>query len=69
MWITLIATAIAAAVCLSALNLASELSKIRDARNTPSLEYGALSSMPRLDPSVGTIRTSELRSVNSSPVN
>jgi hypothetical protein len=69
MWITLIATAIAAAVCLSAVNLASEINKIRDARNAPSLEYGAPSNMPRLDRSVDTTRTSELRSVNSSPVN
>lgn len=69
MWITLIATAIAASVCLSAVNLASEINKIRDARNTPPLEYVTPSNMPRLDRSVAATKTSGLRSVNSSDVN
>jgi hypothetical protein len=38
MWITFIATAIAASVCLSVVNLASEINKIRDVRFSPSLE-------------------------------
>jgi len=69
MWITLIATAIAASVCLSVLNLASEINKIRDAKNTQSLEYDVPSNMSRLDQSVGAITTTEFRSVNSSHVN
>lgn len=69
MWITLIATAIAASVCLSAVNLASEISKIRDTRNTPPLEHVTPSTLPRLDKSVGATKTSEFRSVNSSHVN
>jgi len=69
MWITLIATAIAASVCLSAVNLASEINKIRDARSAPPLEYVTPSNLPRLEQSVGATKTSEFRSVNSSHVN
>ena len=49
MWITLIATAVATAVCLSVVNLASEINRIRDARVSPSIEYNALSKAPRLE--------------------
>ena len=38
MWVTLIATAMAASVCACVVNLASEISKIRDARYSPGVE-------------------------------
>ena len=47
MWITFIATAVATAVCLSVVNLASEINRIRDASISPSIEYNALSNAPR----------------------
>jgi hypothetical protein len=46
MWITFIATAIAASVCLSVVNLASEINKIRDVRSSPPLENIAPSNAP-----------------------
>ena len=49
MWITFIATAVATAVCLSVVNLASEINQIRDARVSPSIDYNALSKAPRLE--------------------
>jgi hypothetical protein len=49
MWITFIATGVAAAVCLSVVNLASEINRIRDVRVSPPVEYNALSKAPRLE--------------------
>ena len=49
MWVTFIATAVATAVCLSVVNLASEINRIRDARVSPSIEYNALSRAPRVE--------------------
>ena len=49
MWITFVATAVAAAVCLSVVNLACEINRIRDLRVSPSIEHNALSNMPRLE--------------------
>ena len=41
MWVTLIATAIAASICLSVVNLTSEINKVRDARNSAGVESTA----------------------------
>jgi len=41
MWASLFAIAVAAAVCLSAINLASEMNKIQEARHSAVVEYGA----------------------------
>ena len=41
MWTTLIPTAIAGAICLSVVNLASEINKVREARNVPGVELTA----------------------------
>jgi len=49
MWVTFIATAVATAVCLSVVNLASEINRIRDVRVSPSTEYNTLSDAPRLE--------------------
>ena len=46
MWDLLFAIAVAAAVCLSAVNVASEINKIRDVRFSRSLEYIAPSNAP-----------------------
>jgi hypothetical protein len=42
MWATLIATAMAASVCLSVVNLASQINKVRDARHSPIVEFKPL---------------------------
>ena len=47
MWITLIAMAIAASVCLSAVNLASQINKIRDGDNASSLQYHQTTHSPQ----------------------
>jgi hypothetical protein len=47
MWITFIATGVATAVCLSVVNLASELNRIQDVRVSPSVEYKSFSNAPR----------------------
>ena len=39
MWASLFATAVAAAVCLSAVNLASEINKIQEARHLAVVEH------------------------------
>jgi hypothetical protein len=49
MWITFIATGVATAVCLSVVNLASELNRIQDVRVSPSVEYKSFSNAPRLE--------------------
>ena len=41
MWVTVIATAMAASICLSVVSLTSQLNKIRDARNQTTIEYSA----------------------------
>jgi hypothetical protein len=55
MWVTFIATAIAASTCLSMVNLASHLNRVRDARLSPVIESTAPSSAPLPDWSLGTI--------------
>ena len=39
MWVTLIATAMAASVCLSVVNLASQINKVQDARHSTIVEF------------------------------
>jgi hypothetical protein len=46
MWVSLFAIAVAAAVCLSAANLASEINKIHEARHSAVVEYSAPSDAP-----------------------
>lgn len=41
MWTTLIPAALAGAICLGVVNLASEIKKVREARNSPALELTA----------------------------
>ena len=41
MWATLIATDVAASICLSVVNLTSEINKIRNARHSPGVEITA----------------------------
>jgi hypothetical protein len=38
MWASLFTIAVAASICLSVVNLASEINKIRDARYPPAIE-------------------------------
>ena len=52
MWATLIATAVAASICLSVVNLTSEINKVRDARHSPGVEITAQrNTSPRDQPS------------------
>jgi hypothetical protein len=46
MWASLFTTAVAAAVCLSAVNLASEINKIQEARHWAVVEHSAPSAAP-----------------------
>jgi hypothetical protein len=46
MWASLFTIAVAASICLSVVNLASEINKIRDARYPPAIEYSAPSGAP-----------------------
>jgi len=46
MWASLFAIAVAAAVCFSAVNLASEINKIQTARHSAVLEYSSPSGVP-----------------------
>jgi hypothetical protein len=41
MWVTVIATAMAASICLSVVSLTSQLTKIRDARHQFTIENSA----------------------------
>lgn len=41
MWVTLIATALAASVCLSEVNLASQIKAVRDTGHSPIAEFTA----------------------------
>jgi hypothetical protein len=49
MWASLFAIAVAAAVCLSAVNLASEIGKIHDARHSFVVEHRMPSGAPPLE--------------------
>jgi len=51
MWSTFIASAIAASVFLSAVNLASHLNKITDFRHSHALQRTAPSALPNSEPS------------------
>jgi hypothetical protein len=57
MWNTIITTAIAASVCLSVVNLASEINKIHDLRYASSVEYKPQSDLRRLEQSLGAEST------------
>jgi hypothetical protein len=46
MWASLFATAVAAAVCLSAVNLASAINKIHEARHSAVVEPGTPAGRP-----------------------
>ena len=46
MWASLFAIAVAAAVCLSAVNLASEINKIQEAKHTAAVEYSRPGAPP-----------------------
>jgi hypothetical protein len=39
MWVTLMTTALAASVCLSVVNLASQINNVRDAKHSPVAEF------------------------------
>jgi hypothetical protein len=54
MWLTLIATATAAAICLSVINLAFQINKVRDARHLPVVEFTLPHNVPLRDQSPGT---------------
>jgi hypothetical protein len=54
MWVTLIATAIAASICLSVVNLTSEINKVRNARQSPGVEITAQRNTFPRDQSMGT---------------
>jgi hypothetical protein len=57
MWDLLFTIAVAAAVCLSAVNVASEINKIQDVRYSPAVEYSASSGAPaseRMSDAVGS---------------
>jgi hypothetical protein len=60
MWASLFAIAVAAAVCLSAVNLASEINKIQAARHSAVVKYSTPSGAPPLGRATdagGSIRT------------
>jgi hypothetical protein len=46
MWASLFTIAVAAAVCLSAVNLASEINKIQEARHAAAVEYSTPTGAP-----------------------
>jgi hypothetical protein len=61
MWASLFAIAVAAVVCLSAVNLASEINKIQTARHSAVVEYSTPSGVPpsgrATDAGGGIVRT------------
>jgi hypothetical protein len=57
MWASLFATAVAAAVCLSAVNLASEINKIQSAPHSAVVEYNTPSSEPASERATDTGRS------------
>jgi hypothetical protein len=48
MWASFFAIAVAAAICLSAVNLASEINKIQQAKHAAAVEYRAPTGAPPL---------------------
>jgi hypothetical protein len=46
MWASLFTIAVAASICLSAVNLACEINKIQVARHSPIVEYSTPSGAP-----------------------
>ena len=46
MWASLFTIAVAAAVCLSAVNLASKISKIQEAKHAAAVEYSTPTGAP-----------------------
>jgi hypothetical protein len=46
MWASLFTIAVAAAVCLSAVNLASEINKIQEAKHTAAIEHSTPTGAP-----------------------
>jgi hypothetical protein len=54
MWVTLIATAMAASVCLSVVNLVSQINKVRDAPHSPIAAFSAPRNAADHDQSQGT---------------
>ena len=61
MWITLITTAMAASVCLSVVNLASQINKVRDARPAPIVESTAPHGSLDRSPGTSTISAQKLQ--------
>jgi hypothetical protein len=63
MWTSLFAIAVAAAVCLSAVNVASEIAKIHEARPSVVVEHSMPSGAPPLgratDAGASTIRKTD----------
>ncbi len=53
MWVTLIAAATAASICLSVVNLASQINKVRNFRHSPVVESTAPHNAPRQEQSPG----------------
>jgi hypothetical protein len=46
MWASIFTIAVAAAICLTTINLASEINKIQEARHSAVVEYSTPSSAP-----------------------
>jgi hypothetical protein len=67
MWLTLIATATAAAICLSVVNLAFQIKKVRNARHSPVVVFTVPHNVP--DQSPGRLINAEMnqRSVPFDP--
>jgi hypothetical protein len=55
MWVTLITTAMAASVCLSVVNLASQINKVRDVRHAPIIEFSPPHKSPDQSPGASTV--------------
>ena len=53
MWVTLIAAATAASICLSVVNLASQINKVRNSRHSPVVESTAPHNAPLQEQSPG----------------
>jgi hypothetical protein len=54
MWTSLIAVGIAASVSLSVVNLASQIDKVRDARQSPVVKFAVPHNVPDWDQFPGT---------------
>ena len=68
MWVTLITTAMAASVCLSVVNLASQINKVRDVRHAPIIEYSPPHQGPDQSPGASTVTPRNIRRAMSIPV-